>query len=50
MIAWLSELVQKIVCQDWEGIRVQELCKSRDGRPGLPVLMSLMVFVDVKHH
>ena len=30
--------------------RVQELCESRGGRPGLPVLMSLMVSVDVKQH
>ena len=28
--------------------RVQELCESRGGRPGLPVLTSLMVSVDVK--
>ena len=28
--------------------RVQELCESRGGRPGLSVLTSLMVFVDVK--
>ena len=28
--------------------RVQELCESRGGRPGLPVLMSLTVSVDVK--
>ena len=27
-----------------------ELCESRGGRPGLPVLMSLMVSVDVKLH
>ena len=27
---------------------VQELCESRGGRPGLSVLMSLLVFVDVK--
>ena len=27
---------------------VQELCESRDGRPGLSVLMSLLVSVDVK--
>ena len=27
---------------------VQELCESRGGRPGLPVLMSLVVSVDVK--
>ena len=30
--------------------RVQELCESGGGRPGLPVLMSLMVSVDVKQH
>ncbi len=29
---------------------VQELCESRGGRSGLPVLMSLMVSVDVKQH
>ena len=29
-------------------LRVQELCERRAGRPGLPVLMSLMVCVDVK--
>ena len=28
----------------------QELCESAGGRPGLPVLMSLMVSVDVKQH
>ena len=31
-------------------IKVQVLCESRGGRPGLPVLMSLMVSVDVKQH
>ena len=30
--------------------RDQELCESRGGRPGLPVLMSLTVSVDVKPH
>ena len=30
--------------------RVQKLCKSRGGRPGLSVLMSLTVSVDVKQH
>ena len=30
--------------------RVQKLCESRGGHPGLPVLMSLMVSVDVKQH
>ena len=29
-------------------LRVQELCESRGGRPGLSVLMSLTVSVDVK--
>ena len=29
-------------------VRVQELCESRGGRPGLPVLTNLMVSVDVK--
>ena len=27
---------------------VQELCESRDGRPGLSVLTSLLVSMDVK--
>ena len=31
-------------------VRVQELCESRSGRPGLPVLMSLTVSVDAKQH
>ena len=30
--------------------RVQELCESRGGRPGLSVLMSITVSVDVKQH
>ena len=30
--------------------RVQEVCESRGGRPGLSVLMSLTVSVDVKQH
>ena len=30
------------------GGRVQELCESRGGRPGLSVLTSLLVSVDVK--
>ena len=30
--------------------RVLELCESWGGRPGLPVLMSLMVYVDVGQH
>ena len=31
-----------------EKIIVQELCESRGGRPGLSVLTSLLVSVDVK--
>ena len=31
-------------------VTVQELCKSRGGRPGLSVLTSLMVSVDVKQY
>ena len=31
-------------------VTVQELCESRGGRSGLPVLMSLMVSVNVKQH
>ena len=30
--------------------RVQELCESRGGRPGLSVLMNLMLSVDVKQY
>ena len=36
--------------EDLEPSRVQELCESRGGRPGLPVLMSFVVSVDVKEH
>ena len=36
--------------EDLEPSRVQELCESRGGRPGLPVLTSLVVSVDVKQH
>ena len=35
---------------DDDVVIVQELCESRGGRPGLSVLMSLMVSVDVKQH
>ena len=31
-------------------LRVQELCESGGGRPGLPVLTSLTVSVEVKQH
>ena len=33
---------------DGRAVIVQELCESRGGRPGLPVLTSLLVSVDVK--
>ena len=29
---------------------VQELCESRGGRPGLPVLTSLLVSMDIKNY
>ena len=32
------------------GLVVQELCESRGGRPGLSVLTSLLVSVDVKNY
>ena len=46
-----SVLENMFVCQDIQPkilIQVQELCESRGGRPGLPVLMGLMFYVDVK--
>ena len=43
-----SELIVSTVSVDVN--RAQELCESRGGRPGLPSLISLMVFVDVKQH
>ena len=33
-----------------ESVIVQELCESRGGRPGLSVLTSLLVSVDVKNY
>ena len=39
----LYEVGYKLLC-----IIVQELCESRGGRPGLSVLTSLLVSVDVK--
>ena len=32
----------------WKTVIIQELCESRGGRPGLSVLTSLLVSVDVK--
>ena len=37
-------------CLTYRLQRVQELCESRGGRPGLSVLMSRTVSVDVKLH
>ena len=36
--------------QDGRHSEIQELCESRGGRPGLSVLTSLLVSVDVKLH
>ena len=42
----LSKLLKPV---RWAGsVIVQELCESRGGRPGLSVLTSLLVSVDVK--
>ena len=38
----------QIIFISLRGLRAQELCESRGGRPGLPSLISLMVSVDVK--
>ena len=40
---WLSYMYRNALI-------VQELCESRGGRPGLSVLTSLLVSVDVKHY
>ena len=40
-------LAQTLLGWRWVSI-VQELCESRGGRPGLSVLTSLLVSVDVK--
>ena len=40
----------KDVCLPLKLLRVQELCESRGDRPGLSVLTSPMVSVDVKQH
>ncbi len=42
----LTEMVKEY--QNHNIIIVQELCESRGGRPGLSVLTSLLVSVDVK--
>ena len=42
--------INKIFIFHTDRFRVWELCESQGGRPGLPVLMSLTVSVDVKQH
>ena len=42
------DLPFKGVMGQGEGFIVQELCESQSGRPGLSVLTSLLVSVDVK--
>ena len=37
-----------LLLTDLNVLIVQELCESRGGRPGLPVLTRLLVSVDVK--
>ena len=38
------------LCSPQRLLRVQELCESRGGRHGPPILTSLVVSVDVKQH
>ena len=45
---WMQGGQYKAVCTEGGGYIVQELCESRGGRPGLSVLTSLLVSVDVK--
>ena len=42
------DLIVEELCESRGGLIVQELCESRGGRPGLSVLTSLLVSVDVK--
>ena len=44
----LSRRTKKKHARERKDVIVQELCESRGGRPGLSVLTSLLVFVDVK--
>ena len=40
----------KYAFTDQSRLRVQELCEGRGGRPGLSILMTLSISVDVKQH
>ena len=42
------DTIYKYMIHHMEEVIVQELCESRGGRPGLSVLTSLLVSVDVK--
>ena len=44
---FLFEVITRIIIMILIIIIVQELCESRGGRPGLSVLTSLLVSVDV---
>ena len=44
----VKQLLYIYIVLQAEDIIVQELCESRGGRPGLSVLTSLLVSVDVK--
>ena len=46
----VSQSVIYIYIGPWSRRRAQELCESGGGRPGLSVLTSLMVSVDVKQN
>ena len=45
-----KEAVEKLTCWATQTDIVQELCESRGGRPGLSVLTSLLVSVDIKNY
>ena len=47
--SWTAQAgVVRVICKGKGCVIVQELCESRGGRPGLSVLTSLLVSVDVK--
>ena len=46
LIRWGSQNIRRKLFRT--SVIVQELCESRGGRPGLSVLTSLLVSVDVK--
>ena len=46
----LKTILYKVVHPKHPRLIVQELCESRGGRPGLSVVTSLLVSVDVKNY